>query len=212
VDYEDFRREYLAGGLRRDMLAACPIEQFQQWLQQAVAAQLRDPTAMVLATVDTEGHPWQRIVLLKEVSTDGFVFYTNYGSAKARAMAANARVSLHFPWNSIDRQVIVGGEVEKLSVAASTRYFLSRPRESQLAAWASQQSRPISARAMLEQEFANMKAKFSRGDVPMPDFWGGYRVVPERIEFWQGGAHRLHDRFEYRRQRDGGWAIEQLQP
>jgi pyridoxamine 5'-phosphate oxidase len=212
VEYEDFRREYLAGGLSRDMLAPCPIAQFQAWLEQSVAGGLRDPTAMVVATVDERGDPWQRIVLLKGVSRLGFVFYTNYASAKARAMASEPRVSLHFPWNELDRQVIVGGRVEKMSVAESARYFLSRPRESQLAAWASQQSRPVSARAVLEQQMSAMKQKFGRGEIPVPDFWGGYRVVPRRIEFWQGGAHRLHDRFEYRLDDAGQWLIEQLQP
>jgi pyridoxamine 5'-phosphate oxidase len=212
VEYEDFRREYLAGGLNRDMLDPCPVGQFQRWLGQAVEGGLRDPTAMVLATIDEGGEPWQRIVLLKGVSGDGFVFYTNYVSAKARAMAHQPRVSLHFPWNELDRQVIVGGTVVKMSALESARYFLSRPRESQLAAWASQQSRPISARALLEKQVSVMKEKFGKGEIPVPDFWGGYRVVPDRIEFWQGGAHRLHDRFEYRLQTTGEWHIEQLQP
>ncbi|MEH6582727.1 MAG: pyridoxamine 5'-phosphate oxidase [Halioglobus sp.] len=212
MEYEDFRREYLAGGLTRQMLDACPITQFQSWLEQAVEGGLRDPTAMVLATIDEAGLPWQRIVLLKGVSTAGFVFYTNYGSAKAQAMAHQPAVSLHFPWNPLDRQVIVGGRVEKMTALESARYFLTRPRESQLAAWASQQSRPISARALLEKQVLVMKEKFGHGEIPVPDFWGGYRVVPERIEFWQGGAHRLHDRFEYRQQPSGEWQIEQLQP
>ncbi len=212
MNYEDFRREYLAGGLSREMLAPDPITQFQQWLEQAVAGGIKDPTAMVLATVDADGTPWQRIVLLKEIDARGFVFYTNYGSRKAEAMAANNRVSLHFPWNMLDRQVIVGGQVSKISMAESARYFLSRPRESQLAAWASRQSQRIGARGMLEQEWGKMKRKFGEGDIPLPDFWGGYRVVPESVEFWQGGAHRLHDRFLYRREVSGGWEIEQLQP
>jgi pyridoxamine 5'-phosphate oxidase len=212
VEYEDFRREYLAGGLTRAMLNDCPITQFEAWLEHAVTAGIRDPTAMVLATVDEEGSPWQRIVLLKGVSRAGFVFYTNHGSAKARAMANEPRVSLHFPWNPLDRQVIVGGTVEKMSTLESARYFLTRPRESQLAAWASQQSRPISARAVLEKQVSVIKDKFGRGEIPMPDFWGGYRVVPRRMEFWQGGAHRLHDRFEYRLQQSGEWQIDQLQP
>ena len=167
---------------------------------------------MVLATVDADGGPWPRIVLLKAVSEDGFVFYTNYSSAKAAAMASQPRVSLHFPWNPLDRQVIVGGIAQKMSAVESARYFLSRPRESQLAAWASYQSRPVSSRALLEQQVSAIKRKFGRGEIPLPDFWGGYRVVPERLEFWQGGAHRLHDRFEYRLDLGGQWKIEQLQP
>ncbi len=209
--YEDFRREYVAGGLSRDMLDDCPIAQFERWLHQAISADIDDPTAMSLATVDASGSPWQRLVLLKDVSTDGFVFYTNLGSAKARDMAGEPRVALLFPWNMLDRQVIVGGRAEKMSLAESTRYFLSRPRDSQLAAWASHQSRPISTRALLEEQFQAMRRKFGEGEIPMPDFWGGYRVVPDRVEFWQGGEHRLHDRFMYTRQ-PSGWHIEQLQP
>jgi|TARA_R100000005_G_scaffold79178_2_gene46337 pyridoxamine 5'-phosphate oxidase len=211
VNYEEFRREYLAGGLRREMLASCPIAQFETWLQQAVAGNIADPTAMVLATIDENGGPWQRIVLLKGVSTRGFVFYTNYSSAKAADMSREPLVSLLFPWNMLERQVIVAGRAERLSALESARYFLSRPRESQLAALASRQSRPVSARAVLESQMNALRRKFAEGDIPVPDFWGGYRVVPQRIEFWQGGAHRLHDRFRYYREGDG-WRIERLQP
>lgn len=210
--YEEFRREYLAGGLDRSMLNDCPVQQFEQWLEQAVASELEDPTAMVLATVDPAGQPAQRIVLLKGVSTAGFVFYTNYASAKARHIAAQARVSLLFPWNELERQVIVSGHARKMTLAESTRYFLSRPRESQLAAWASHQSRPIAARSVLEAQYQAMRTKFGRGEIPMPDFWGGYRVVPQRVEFWQGGAHRLHDRYCYTLLSSGSWQLEQLQP
>jgi pyridoxamine 5'-phosphate oxidase len=212
VEYEDFRREYLAGGLSREMLDACPIAQFETWLRQAVTAGLDDPTAMSLATVDSRGRPWQRLVLLKGVSTRGFVFYTNLGSNKAQEMAANPEVALLFPWNTLDRQVIVGGRAEKMSMVESARYFLTRPRESQLAAWASRQSRPIATRALLEAEVRKVRDRFGKGEIPMPDFWGGYRVLPERIEFWQGGANRLHDRFLYSAREEGGWQIEQLQP
>jgi pyridoxamine 5'-phosphate oxidase len=212
VHYEDFRREYTAGGLSRDMLDASPITQFEKWLEQAVRAGLGDPTAMVLATIDDQARPWQRIVLLKGLSHGGFVFYTNYGSAKAEAIASNNRVSLLFPWNELDRQVIIGGTAEKMSFTESAAYFVTRPRESQIAAWASRQSRPISARALLEKQVASLKEKFGQGEIPVPDFWGGYRVVPERIEFWQGGEHRLHDRFMYTRETNGAWTIEQLQP
>lgn len=212
VNYEDFRREYLVGGLRREMLEDCPVAQFELWLQQALAGGIADPTAMVLATVDELGCPWQRIVLLKGVSERGFVFYTNYGSAKARAIAHNPRVSLLFPWNALERQVIVSGPAEKMPALESARYFLSRPRESQLAAWASRQSRPVSARALLEAQMGSLREKFARGQVPVPDFWGGYRIRPEQVEFWQGGAHRLHDRFRYFSEPEGGWRIERLQP
>lgn len=210
--YEEFRREYAAGGLDRDMLDSCPLRQFETWLEQAVRAGLKDPTAMVLATVDAQGLPWQRIVLLKGLSAGGFVFYTNYGSAKAADIAREPGVSLLFPWNELDRQVIIGGSAQKMSMAESASYFITRPRESQIAAWASRQSRPISARAMLEKQVKVLREKFGKGEIPVPDFWGGYRVVPQRIEFWQGCQHRLHDRFLYTLQADGEWNIEQLQP
>jgi len=210
--YEKFRREYTAGGLARDMLDVCPLRQFETWLEQAVNASLEDPTAMVLATVDENGAPGQRIVLLKGLSEGGFVFYTNHGSNKARAIERCAEVSLLFPWNALDRQVIIGGTAEKLSYAESATYFVTRPRESQIAAWASEQSRPVSARAVLEQQAHIIREKFRKGEIPMPDFWGGYRVVPRQIEFWQGGEHRLHDRFLYRKNAEGDWDIEQLQP
>jgi pyridoxamine 5'-phosphate oxidase len=212
VHYEQFRREYTAGGLSREMLDASPLRQFERWLEQAVRAGLKDPTAMVLATIGEQGLPWQRIVLLKGMSHGGFVFYTNYGSAKAAAMAHNPQVSLLFPWNELDRQVIIGGEVEKMSFAESASYFMTRPRESQIAAWASRQSRPISARALLEKQVQVLRDKFGKGEIPVPDFWGGYRVLPRRMEFWQGGEHRLHDRFLYSVQADDSWSIEQLQP
>ena len=210
--YEQFRREYTAAGLTREMLDACPLRQFELWFAQAVTAQLNDPTAMVLATVDESGAPWQRIVLLKGVSNGGFVFYTNYDSDKARAIARDQRVSLHFPWNTLDRQVIVAGVVQKTDSAEAAAYFASRPRESQIAAWASRQSKNIGDRAALEAQALRMRERFGDGDIPMPPFWGGYRVLPERLEFWQGGAHRLHDRFVYRRGTEREWEIERLQP
>jgi len=212
MDIESFRREYLQGGLQREDLSDDPLEQFERWLAEAVAGGITDPTAMVLATVEAGARPWQRMVLLKDFGHQGFVFYTNLESRKARAIAENPAVSLHFPWNVLERQVIVGGRVERLSLGEVTRYFLSRPRESQLAAWASQQSRPISARQVLEEKVLELKNKFSRGEVPVPSFWGGFRVVPEELEFWQGGANRLHDRFLYRRRAELDWTLERLSP
>ena len=212
MQYENFRREYTAGGLSRDMLAASPLKQFEKWLEQAVRAGVEDPTAMVLSTVDDRGAPWQRIVLLKGLADGAFVFYTNHESNKARAIAARPAVSVLFPWNELDRQVIIGGTVEKMSVAESASYFVTRPRESQIAAWASRQSRPVSARALLEKQVQVLREKFGKGEIPVPDFWGGYRVMPERLEFWQGCEHRLHDRFQYRLAPGGEWIIEQLQP
>ncbi|TMO62106.1 pyridoxamine 5'-phosphate oxidase [Pseudoalteromonas aurantia] len=209
---EDIRREYSKGGLRREMLADEPTTQFEAWLQQAVDAKFSDPTAMVVATVDETGQPSQRIVLLKHLDEEGFVFFTNTGSRKAQELKGNNKVSLHFPWHAIERQVIVYGEAKPLSTTAVAKYFLSRPQESQLAAWASQQSRPVSSRKALMETFHAMKAKFSNGDIPLPDFWGGYCVEPSKIEFWQGGEHRLHDRFMYVKQPDGTWSIERLNP
>lgn len=212
-NFESYRREYIAGGLSAEDLSESPIAQFELWLEQAVNAGLSDPTAMALSTIDDEGRPWQRIVLLKGLSDAGFVFYTNFGSDKATAIAANPKVSLLFPWNELDRQVIIGGTAKRMSFAESATYFLSRPRESQLAAWASRQSRPIAKRALLEAQVQKLRDKFADGEVPVPDFWGGYRVYPERIEFWQGGEHRLHDRFRYSRETAAdAWELSQLQP
>lgn len=211
IDIDQVRRDYLQGGLRRDDLHEDPIAQFEMWLKQAIDAGLNDPTAMSVATVNAEGQPSQRIVLLKQVDTAGFVFYTNYGSQKAQDIAVNPRVSLHFPWHALERQVRVCGVAERVSAAESLKYFSSRPEESQLAAWASAQSRPVSSRQLLMQQFQSMKHKFQQGKIPLPDFWGGFRVVPSSIEFWQGGAHRLHDRFRYTRT-EPGWSIERLAP
>ena len=194
------------------MLDSCPVRQFETWLEQAVGSSLEDPTAMVLATVDARGLPWQRIVLLKSVSAEGFVFYTNYDSDKGRAIDGQPWVSLHFPWNALDRQVSLLGRAEKVSPQASAAYFASRPRESQVAAWASRQSRPVPDRAALEAQAALVRDKFAGREIPVPELWGGYRVLPERMEFWQGGEHRLHNRFLYTRSADGDWDLQQLHP
>jgi pyridoxamine 5'-phosphate oxidase len=210
--YEKFRREYTAGGLTREQLDSCPLRQFEVWLEQAVQSELGDPTAMVLATVTENGTPWQRIVLMKGLSAQGFVFYTNHGSDKAKAIQREPNVSLLFPWNALDRQVIVAGGVEKVDPVEAASYFATRPRESQIAAWASRQSSPISGRAKLQQQAQKLSMEFGEREISMPDFWGGYRVRPQRMEFWQGGEHRLHDRFVYRLDAQGDWNIEQLQP
>lgn len=212
MELESLRREYLRGGLKREDLLADPIRQFEQWLEQAIELQVTDPTAMVVATVSPEGQPSQRIVLLKDLDDDGLVFYTNYDSRKAREIAANPRVSLLFPWYGIERQVKICGRAERISAEQSLKYFSSRPRESQLAAWASRQSSPIDSRDFLMREWGRVKERFAQGDIPLPDFWGGLRVHPEQFEFWQGGAHRLHDRFEYNRGQDGSWNIRRLAP
>lgn len=206
------RRSYAKDKLDLDKLHADPIQQFELWLKDAVAAELPDPTAMCVATVDASGQPSQRLVLLKDVSADGFVFYTNLGSRKATELAANPKVSLHFPWHPLERQVIVYGTAERVPSSQVVKYFLSRPKESQLAAWASEQSRPISTRQALMQKFAEIKHKFEHGEVPLPSFWGGFLVRPHQIEFWQGGEHRLHDRFMYRKEDDSRWSIDRLCP
>jgi len=214
VDLESLRREYLRGGLNREDLKDDPYLQFEKWMQQAIDLEFTDPTAMTVATVDASGQPSQRIVLLKHVDAKGFVFYTNYGSRKAQDLDNNPRISLHFPWHEIERQVKVCGVAERVPTAESIKYFLTRPRDSQLAAYASKQSAVISSRSLLLGQFEAMKQKFQSGEVPLPDFWGGYRVTAQEIEFWQGGASRLHDRFRYsRNEREGeGWQIDRLAP
>lgn len=205
------RRSYTKDKLDLDKLNADPIAQFELWLQDAIAAELPDPTAMCVATVDSSGQPSQRLVLLKDVNSEGFTFYTNLGSRKASELAESPKVCLHFPWHPLERQVIVYGTAERVSNTQVMKYFLSRPKESQLAAWASEQSRPISTRQALMQKFAEIKHKFEHGEVTLPSFWGGFLVRPHQIEFWQGGEHRLHDRFMYR-QTEAGWQIERLCP
>lgn len=205
------RREYTRGGLRRKDLPDNPVVLFEQWLSQACEAKLPDPTAMTVATVDEQGQPWQRIVLLKHFDAQGMVFYTNLGSRKALQLANNPRICLHFPWHYLERQVMVLGEVEKLSPLEVLKYFHSRPRDSQIGAWVSKQSSRISARGILEGKFLELKQKFQQGDVPLPSFWGGYRVKFHTLEFWQGGEHRLHDRFIYQRDHDG-WKMDRLAP
>ena len=211
MSLQDNRREYDYGKLTRESLLDNPFEQFTLWMDQALEAGIQDPTAMSVATVDSSGKPWQRMVLLKEFDQRGFVFYTNLGSRKAKDIEGNPQVSLHFPWLQLDRQVIVGGRAERLSTVDVMKYFLSRPKGSQLAAWASKQSSRINSRQALETQFAQVKEKFSKGEIPLPDFWGGFRVVPEEIEFWQGGEQRLHDRFSYGLD-DGDWDISRLSP
>ena len=211
MSLQDNRREYDYGKLTRESLSASPFDQFTLWMEQAIEAGIQDPTAMSVATVSAEGKPWQRMVLLKDFDQRGFVFYTNLGSRKAKEIAANGQVSLHFPWLQLDRQVIVGGRAERLSTVDVMKYFLSRPKGSQLAAWASKQSSRINSRQALEAQFAQIKEKFAEGEIPLPDFWGGFRVVPEEIEFWQGGENRLHDRFCFKRE-DTQWDIARLSP
>ena len=211
MDLDQLRRDYTRGGLKREDLDNDPVTQFKAWLKQAIDAEIKDPTGMVVSTVDEHGQPSQRMVLLKQVDHDGFCFFTNYGSKKASDIGKNPLVSLHFPWHMLDRQVKICGRAEKMTKKESLDYFMSRPRESQLAAWASEQSNRIPSRQLLMQQIDVMKRKFKAGDVPLPDFWGGYRVTPSSIEFWQGGENRVHDRFRYDRDGDH-WDINRLSP
>lgn len=212
MDLKSLRRDYLQGGLTRQTLEPDPFEQFAKWMQQAIDLELADPTAMTIATVAENGQPSQRIVLLKHFDAHGFVFYTNYRSRKASELDTNPRISLHFPWHSIDRQIKICGEASKISMTESLKYFASRPKESQLAALASKQSQKITSRTVLLNQFESLKQKFQAGKIPLPDFWGGYRVNAREIEFWQGGVNRLHDRFRYKLTMDGNWDIDRLAP
>lgn len=211
-DLSGIRREYTQGGLRRADLPVNPMDLFEKWLSQAKDANLTDPTAMCVATVDENGQPFQRIVLLKKFDDNGFVFFTNLESRKATQLSTNNKISLLFPWHPLERQVAVIGQAEPLSMVEVAKYFMSRPKDSQIAAWVSKQSSKISARQVLEGKFAEMKAKFAQGEVPLPKFWGGYLVRPQSIEFWQGGEHRLHDRFIYSQSPESIWQIDRLAP
>ena len=211
MNVSDVRREYERAGLSESDLAADPIDQFRLWLEQAMAVDPQEFTAMTLATADREGRPSARVVLLKGVDERGFVFYTNYESRKSRELEENPRAALVFYWAVLDRQVRVEGTIERTSREESEAYFRSRPLGSQVGAWASPQSRPIAAREKLEEEVREMEARFG-GEVPLPDHWGGFRVRPEVLEFWQGRRSRLHDRLCYIRRPEGGWRIERLAP
>lgn len=208
----DIRREYQYGELHRKDLAADPFSQFARWLDHAVhEPNLPDPTAMVLATVNAQGQPSQRTVLLKDHSANGFTFFTNLHSHKSQDLYNNANVSLLFQWLPQSRQIIIQGTVQRTARADDEAYFSSRPRTSQLAAWASAQSSVLNNRAQLETTFADVAARFGDGTIPCPDHWGGWRVTPARIEFWQGRPCRLHDRFVYEKHGDR-WHISRLAP
>ena len=208
----EMRRNYAARALDLADLDANPFAQFDHWMREAIETQVIEPNAMTLATADAAGRPAVRTVLLKGFDQRGFVFYSNYESAKARDLAANPKVALLFPWLALERQVSAMGVAQKITAVESLKYFLSRPRESQIGAWASRQSEVISTRALLESKFAEMKARFANGEIPLPDQWGGYRVTPQCFEFWQGRPNRLHDRFKYTLQSDGSWTIARLMP
>lgn len=211
TDIADLRRQYGRAQLKRADLDPSPFVQFRRWMDEAVGLNLVDANAMSIATVGTAGEPSIRTVLLKAFDERGFVFYTNLESTKAKQILENPNVALLFYWREFERQVKIRGRATRLSTAEVAKYFLSRPRESRIAAWASPQSRIIDARNMLEQKFEEMVRKFSEGEVPVPSFWGGFRVAAKTIEFWQGGEHRLHDRFQYS-DAVSGWHIDQLAP
>ncbi|WP_107497113.1 pyridoxamine 5'-phosphate oxidase [Streptomyces sp. CMB-StM0423] len=210
------RAHYRAAGLSEDSLAADPFEQFGRWFRQAAASGLHEPNAMVVSTADAEGRPSSRTVLLKQVDERGFVFYTNYGSRKGRELAANPHVSLLFPWHPVARQVIVAGAAERTGRDETVAYFRTRPHGSQLGAWASEQSSAVASRAELDRMYEELADRYPEGEqVPAPPEWGGFRVRPRTVEFWQGRENRLHDRLRYVRTEGaagGGWTVERLCP
>ena len=212
MNIRNLRREYDHDGLRRADLHEDPYDQFGSWFKQACNADIIDPNAMSLATASADGHPTLRTVLLKYYDRKGFVFFTNLESTKARQIAENTNVSLLFPWLALDRQIIITGNAEKIQAKEALNYFITRPRGSQLGAWVSSQSSVISSRSVLEIKLDEMRRKFLKGKIPLPSFWGGYRVTPSQFEFWQGRPNRLHDRFRYSLLNGDYWKIERLAP
>lgn len=212
MDIGDFRREYMSQGLDRDELDDNPFKQFEFWFMQAKEAEIQDANAFSIATCDPDEGPSVRTVLLKLFDEDGFVFFTNYNSTKAKQIQRYPKVAMLFPWLVLNRQVRIEGHCEKISTAASLKYFATRPRGSQIGAWCSDQSEVIESRSFLEQKYREAAEKFKSGSIPLPSSWGGYRIVPKRFEFWQGRENRLHDRFQYVRQADNSWSISRLAP
>jgi pyridoxamine 5'-phosphate oxidase len=207
----DLRTEYSLAGLSEKDVARDPFRQFEKWFQEAEAAKIHEPNAAVLATAARDGRPSARMVLLKGIDGRGFVFYTNYDSRKGRELEANPRAAYVFPWIALERQVIIEGAVTKIAREESEAYFQSRPRASQLAAWASPQSAIISGRDALEEAMKAAERKYSGVQAPIPPNWGGFRIIPELVEFWQGRRSRLHDRLRYRRE-GNAWVVERLAP
>lgn len=212
MDVSGLRRSADDRQLEREDLHDDPIVQFERWFGEACERVALEPNAFALATADAEGRPSSRTVLLKYFDTAGFVFFTNYSSRKSQQLAANPRVSMLFFWRELGRQLAIDGGAGRIPASETLRYFATRPRGSQVGAWVSAQSSVVSSRALLESKFEEMKRKFGDGEVPLPSFWGGYRVVPRRFEFWQGRANRLHDRFQYLPDEAGGWRIDRLAP
>ena len=211
IDIGALRREYSQAELDENSVDSSPFEQFKIWFEEAVKADLLEPNAMVLSTTGSIG-PTQRTVLLKQFDERGLLFFTNYESKKAKQIEEESRVSILFPWYALERQVMVTGTVEKISKKDSLAYFLSRPFGSQVGAWASKQSSIISSRSILEKKLHEMKKKFEEGKVPLPEAWGGFRILPTTFEFWQGRKNRLHDRIFYQKNTDSQWSIDRLSP
>ena len=211
VDLRKLRKEYTQAGLHESDTNRDPIEQFCKWFDEAIAADLYEPNAMTLATATPGGRPSARVVLLKGFDERGFVFYTNHEGRKGQELEENPRCALVFYWGELERQVRIGGRASRVSEEESDAYYGSRPRGSRLGAWASAQSRPIRGRDVLEERLRELEVKYEGREIPRPPFWGGYRVEPEEVEFWQGRENRLHDRLLYRRTKDG-WGMERLQP
>ncbi|MBH55520.1 MAG: pyridoxamine 5'-phosphate oxidase [Opitutaceae bacterium] len=212
MDLRSLRKEYTQSGLTKSSLDSNPIKQFETWFGQVRDAGIVEPNAMSLTTVGAKGEPSVRTVLLKGYDDEGFVFYTNYQSAKARDIEENNRVALLFPWLALERQVIIRGIAEKVSTERSLEYFSTRPRGSQLGAWVSEQSKILTTRAILENKLAELEKQFAEDDIPLPNHWGGFRVQPHYIEFWQGRPKRLHDRLRYEKAANGHWEISRKSP
>jgi pyridoxamine 5'-phosphate oxidase len=212
TDIADMRRDYGARGLTEAELLGDPIAQFERWFEDAKRAEVPEPNAMTLATVGADGQPSARVVLLKGVDPRGLVFFTNFASRKSQELAANARAALVFWWGPLARQVRFEGTVERVDAAAADDYFATRPRGSQIGAWASAQSSVIASREVLEQAARSYEERFAASAVPRPEFWGGFRLLPVRVEFWQGRGDRLHDRLRYARNGGAAWRIERLAP
>jgi len=211
-DLSKMRKEYTTKGLRKEDLNNNPFKQFEKWFNEAVDVKHIEPNAFTLATVGKDMKPSQRTVLLKMYDEKGFVFFSNYGSKKSKQIEENLNVSAHFAWLGLERQVRIEGTIEKISKSESLKYFLSRPKGSQIGAWVSHQSEVVNSRSILEAKFEEIRKKFSKGEIPFPSFWGGYIIKPIFFEFWQGGHDRLHDRFIYKIENEKRWKIDRLEP
>ncbi len=212
LNLKDKRKDYTKGQLSKEAVDPNPLRQFKTWMDQALDSEILEPNAMTLATCTSAGHPAARILLLKELDQRGFVFFTNYQSRKGTELAGNPHAAMVFLWKELQRQVRIEGKVEKIAAEASTEYFQSRPKGSQIGAWASPQSEVIPDREVLETAVEMLEKQYADAEVlPRPEHWGGYRLVPELLEFWQGRSSRLHDRVQYRKMKDG-WTIESLAP